>query len=111
TRWDFVADKTLLRMWLDSSEPEELFGVIGIGYNVDQKVPCLVRRRQARQTRFVAAYDLSGSGTEIRRLRSELLVDREPKTEVETREGLLVVRFTSNEPLVERQAVSNTNAN
>jgi len=41
---------------------EELFAATGIGYTLNQVVPCLVRRRQAAATRFVTAYDWSGSG-------------------------------------------------
>jgi hypothetical protein len=102
SRWDFVADKMRLRVWLDSSQPEEIFGAIGIGYTIDQKIPCLVRRRQARQTRFVAAYDLSGAGDQIRRLQTTRGLEPEPIVQIETRDGSLVVRFSSNGPQVER---------
>ena len=32
---------------------EEVFAATGIGYTLNQAVPCLVRRRQAPATRFV----------------------------------------------------------
>jgi hypothetical protein len=102
SRWEFVADKTRLCVWLDTSHPEEIFTTVGIGYTVDQKVPCLIRRRHARQARFVAVYDLRGSGDQIRAVRTERDPLREPKVEVETAAGSYAIRLSPKEPRVER---------
>ncbi len=75
TRWDFLADPAnpqapILRLRLAGAGPEQLIATTGIGYRVDQRVPCLIRRRTAANTRFTAVYDLSGSGDAVRGVRA-----------------------------------------
>jgi len=63
--WDFMGDKPespWLRVWLAAAAGEEIYTATGIGHNVDEKAPCLLRRRHGQQTRFVTVYDLSGKG-------------------------------------------------
>ena len=82
SRWDFLSDKTSkaglrLGLWLIEEKGEEFFTAEGIGYNIGQKVPILVRRRKAARTRFVTVYDLSGQGNAIQNVRvngKEILV-------------------------------------
>jgi len=68
-RWDFVTgkgDKTSrLRMWTPSDGRETVFTAVGIGYHLNHRVPCLVRRRQGRSAVFVAVYDLTGRGDAV----------------------------------------------
>ena len=71
TQWEFLADdkkpdSLRLRMWVLDGEPQELFSTHGIGYNVNQKTPALIRRRFAKSTRFVTLYDLSGQGSAVK---------------------------------------------
>jgi hypothetical protein len=61
SRWDFVANKDLrLGLWLGQMPKEKIITCMGIGYQVDQKVPCLIRRVEASQAKFVTVYDWSG---------------------------------------------------
>jgi hypothetical protein len=73
SRWDFMADEKdenalRLRLWLVESGAEHIFTATGIGYNIGQKAPTLIRRRVARSTRFVTIYDLSGHGDYVRQV-------------------------------------------
>jgi hypothetical protein len=73
SRWDFVADDKgknalRLRVWLADRSAEQIFTATGIGYNIGQKAPTLIRRRNARSTRFVTVYDLSGRGDYVRQV-------------------------------------------
>lgn len=70
SRWDFISDTKKrdaprLRLWLADEGAQQIFSTTGIGYTVDQKAPCLIRRRTAEITRFVTVYDLSGKGSYI----------------------------------------------
>ena len=69
--WDFVAGKGTnalrLRLWFADPQQEQVFVTQGIGYSLDQKVPCLIRRRTAARTRFVTVFDLSGTGGTVRK--------------------------------------------
>ena len=95
TRWSFVADKSSLGVWFSNSQPEQIFTTTGIGYYVEQKVPCLIRRRHVRETRFVTVYDLSGNGGGIKGVRSA-----KDTVEVETSQGKRSVRFVADGPEV-----------
>jgi hypothetical protein len=66
SRWDFVTADRRLRLWLADTGAEQVFAATGIGYWVNQKVPCLVRRHTGNDVRFVTVYDLSGSGQYVR---------------------------------------------
>jgi hypothetical protein len=69
--WDFMGDKpdsAWLRVWLAGVPGEEIYTATGIGHTVDEKAPCLVRRRHGRQTRFVTVYDLSGKGDYVTKI-------------------------------------------
>ncbi|MSR64742.1 MAG: hypothetical protein EXS18_03055 [Verrucomicrobiae bacterium] len=96
TRWSFIADKSSLGVWFSNSQPEQIFTVTGIGYYVEQKVPCLIRRRHARETRFVTVYDLSGNGGGIKGLHSS-----KDTAEVETPQGKWSVRFATDGVVVQ----------
>ena len=76
TQWDFVSDADnpaapRLRLWLAGKTPEEVFTAVGIGYNTGQKAPTLIRRRNAKTTRFVTVYDLSGDAKYVWGVRAE----------------------------------------
>lgn len=75
SRWDYLPDDKnantpFLRLWLHGNEQEDVITAMGIGYNINQKAPCLVRRRNAKSTQFVTTYDLSGRGDYIRNVQS-----------------------------------------
>ena len=63
--WEFVDGAQRLRMWTVPERNEEVFATTGLGYTLNQHVPCIVRRRQAARTRFVTVYDWSGNGQAI----------------------------------------------
>ena len=63
--WEFVDGSQRLKVWTLPAVGEEVFAATGIGYTLKQRVPCLVRRRQAARTRFVTVYDWSGSGRAV----------------------------------------------
>jgi hypothetical protein len=69
TTWSFKAGNARLTVHLHHDQPETLFTAKGIGYHTSQLVPTLIRRREAKQTRFVTVYDLSGKGDAVRRVR------------------------------------------
>lgn len=91
--WDFVDGPRRLRVWLPGvpGADERIFTCRGIGHDVSQATPTLVRRRLAKQTRFVAVYDLSGDGTGVTGAAS-LPGDR-PAVTVETRDGTFTIAF------------------
>ena len=65
--WDFVAGpESRLRVWLAGPEREQIAAAVGIGYTIEAKVPCLLRRVAGRNARFAAVYDLTGKGEYIR---------------------------------------------
>jgi hypothetical protein len=71
TQWDFLAGKQKLRLWMDGPPRESLIACTGIGYTIDAKVPCLIRRVQGNTARFVTVYDLSGDASFVTGLRCE----------------------------------------
>ena len=91
SRWDFVDNGgKRLRLWFPGPGPQTVFVASGIGYWTHQKVPCLVRRRQADRTRFVTVYDLSGDGSYVRRVSA---AEDALSVQVETVDGVWLARF------------------
>ena len=95
SRWDFLSDEKnpdtpKLRLWLINNEAEKVLVATGIGYNINQKAPCLIRRRNAASTRFVTAYDLSGRGNYLHRI----IVRVDNAWRVETADGVWNIAFT-----------------
>lgn len=89
SRWDFVAGKNLrLRSWLAGMTKESVLTCSGIGYQVQQKVPCLIRRVQGKEATFVTVYDLSETGDFVSGMRYE-----QERCTIETRPGRYGVRF------------------
>ena len=89
--WDYIAGKQRLRMFLAGSPAEQIFTCIGIGYNVNQKTPTLVRRRHAERTRFVAVYDLTGEASSVTKVTQG--AGDVPSVTVETKSGTFEVEF------------------
>ena len=100
--WDFASGPgRVLRVWFGGSSPEEVILANGIGYRVDQKVPCLVRRRYGRSTSFVTVVDLTGSGSCVRS------VDVDPSSRavrVRTPGAIWEVRFRPEDAAVRKIA-------
>lgn len=69
SQWDFHAGSKKLRLWCDGLANEEIITCTGIGYTIDARVPCLIRRVQGQQARFMTVYDLSGDGSYVTGLR------------------------------------------
>jgi hypothetical protein len=112
SRWDFLADSKVenglrLRVWLADNEPEEIFTATGIGYDVSQKAPTLIRRRQARSTRFVTLYDLSGQGSALQ----DVIVPKTAKDSllVTTQELQWKIRFDESGLSVRKSKVKGKN--
>jgi hypothetical protein len=101
TRWDFIAGKNVLRLWVTGPEAEEIFSANGIGYTVDQKVPCLIRRQVAARARFVTVFDLTNNGRVINRLQAESNAEREPVVKLETAQGNWRIQFDQKGAAVE----------
>lgn len=97
TQWDFIAGpKQRLRLWLDGADREKIFTCTGIGYSTDAQVPCLIRRREGKQARFIAVYDLSADAGFVKGVKP---VDgAQPHVSIETKTGRWLVEF-------DRQAV------
>jgi hypothetical protein len=55
-----TAEKRFRAYGLDNNETTIVTGE-GIGYNLNDRVPCLLRRRTAKSTIFVTVYDLTGT--------------------------------------------------
>ena len=69
SQWEFQAGPKKLRLWLDGTPNEEIIACTGIGYTIDARVPCLIRRVRGKEARFVTVYDLSGDGGFVTGLR------------------------------------------
>ena len=95
SRWDFVgAEKQgtpRLRMWLAAAPGEEIYTATGIGHHVEEKAPCLVRRRQSEQARFVTVYDLGGKGDRVTKV--EAIDAKLPVVKVECAGRLREIHF------------------
>src|SRR5207253_218938 len=64
--WDFVgAGNKHLRVWFAGPREEQVIACTGIGYWLEQKVPCLIRRVHDRKARFATVYDLTGTGKHV----------------------------------------------
>ncbi len=91
TQWDYLAGKQRLRIWLPAAD-QEVFTCLGVGSNVAQQTPTLVRRKNGtRSATFVTVYDLGGSGDFVQDVQSE----KNPKQawRIRTADGLWRVRF------------------
>ncbi len=58
-------DGRLIRIHLLNEKESQVFTGIGIGSQLTEKVPFILRRRQSQATVFVSCYDLSGDGNAI----------------------------------------------
>ncbi|MCE9589072.1 MAG: heparinase II/III family protein [Planctomycetes bacterium] len=90
--WEFVAGQRRLVTWLLYEPGEQLINCMGIGYNTSQKTPTLIRRRNAKETRFVCVYDLSGDGSVVRGVKARE-VNGNIRVEVAIPKGLRIVTF------------------
>ncbi len=61
--YSFDQGKGPVRMWITGDEDAELFRGIGIGYNLKDSVPFLMRRKRGTSTVFFTVYDLIGKGS------------------------------------------------
>jgi len=91
SQWDFIAGDLRLRVSLIGHPGEEIFTGESIGYKISQKIPTLIRRRQAEQTRFIAVYDLSGQGTEVKSILEK--AGEQPSVIIETPQGTYEATF------------------
>ncbi len=64
--WSFVDRNRVLRLLAVPDRGETVFGAQSIGYRLDTRLPTILRRRTARQTRFITLYDWTG-GVEVLR--------------------------------------------
>ena len=73
------------KIWCLGDENTTVVTGIGIGYNLTDKVPFLLRRRTATSTTFVTVYDLSGDGSAVTGIESVpvKLAKGNPATETE----------------------------
>lgn len=92
--WDFVAGEKHLRAWFADPAEETVFAASGIGYRIGQREPCLIRRRRAKQARFVTVYDLTGGGEYVQEV--EVEKKKTPAVRIQTARGRLHVEFTEN---------------
>ncbi len=70
--WRFEADKSqVLYVHFAGLANEEIIACEGIGYQVAQKIPCLIRRVQGKTAAFVTVYDLSASADAVQRVEVE----------------------------------------
>lgn len=102
SQWDFIAgmDATSprLRAWLPAVEGEKVLTAVGIGSYVTQAAPCLIRRREANQTRFVTVFDLTGTGTFITDVK--VPAGDQPHVQVQTTAGAWDVVFGEDGPQI-----------
>lgn len=94
SHWEFVAGTQRLVTWLVGDPGEQLINCVGIGYHTSQKTPTLIRRRNASETRFICVYDLSGDGSYIRGIKSQIN-DGNVTVTLDTTEGPRTVTFTA----------------
>lgn len=92
SQWDFIAGpKQRLRLWLAGEKQEQLFAATGIGYSIDSRVPCLIRRVHGNRARFITVYDLNMETEYV--LGVTATDDRTPHLAVKTQEGLWNIEF------------------
>jgi hypothetical protein len=90
SHWDFLAPGDLkLRAWLAGNPKEQAISAIGIGYTVEAKVPCLIRRVTGNRAQFATAYDLSGKGDAVTAFTAS-----EKGIEIQTPRGKQIITFT-----------------
>jgi oligo-alginate lyase len=93
--WDFAAGPgRTLRVWFAAPSAEDVILANGIGYRVDQKVPCIIRRRQGTSASFVTVIDLTGAGSGVRG------VDVDSSVRVRTSDALWELRFSPEDVTV-----------
>ncbi|MFA6292334.1 MAG: heparinase II/III family protein, partial [Victivallales bacterium] len=74
--FDFVQkDGRFIRIHLPNEKESHIFTGIGIGGQLNEKVPFILRRREIRDTFFVSCYDLSGTGRAISGIKLLPVVD------------------------------------
>jgi hypothetical protein len=102
TQWDFIAGpKQRLRLWLAGADREKIFNCTGIGYSTDAKVPCLIRRREGKMTRFISVYDLSADAGFVKRVKPADAA--KPHVSIETKAGRWLVEFDRQAVRVRRE--------
>ena len=98
SQWEFHAGPKKLRLWLDGLAKEEIITCTGIGYTINERVPCLIRRVHGKEARFVTVYDLSGDASFVTGLRRARQGEGEGEGEwiLSTRSGERRVAFSKD---------------
>jgi hypothetical protein len=97
SRWDFISDTANAAaprwpLWLAGYQAEKFFPATGMGYNLGKKAPALIRRRNAKSTRFITVYDLGGKAEYIQKV--DVLAGAAPRLKIATIDGTWQVGFT-----------------
>ncbi len=64
--WIFAAGDRRLAVWGVEAPGETVLAATGIGYRLEQRLPTLIRRRQAAKTTFATVYDWRGAVRAVR---------------------------------------------
>jgi hypothetical protein len=65
----FDKDKKYV-IWCDGDATSTIFTGKGIGYSLNERVPMLIRRRTTDASIFITVYDLSGTGTTVKEIKT-----------------------------------------
>ena len=101
TVWDFEAGEKRLRMFLAGPADEEIISSIGLGYNTSQAAPCLLRRVQTDQVRWLTVYDLTGTASHVRSV--QMSKEAPHSISIDTDEGKWRCRFSTTGVEFEKQ--------
>jgi len=99
--WAYVRGKEQLVVHFVPDAKESIITVNGIGYYVHQKTPTILRRRDAKATRFVAVYDLSGDGSVVKSVAAK--GQKKAEVDVKTADGVVEVEFAADGVKVKRK--------
>ena len=93
-------DGRFVRIHLLNEKESHVFTGIGIGAKLSEKVPFILRRREAPATVFVSCYDLSGDGSSIRGIEILPVMDGNGKVLTENEAVGLKLKLKDNTVII-----------
>ncbi|MGE0607953.1 MAG: heparinase II/III family protein [Pirellulales bacterium] len=91
-RCDITAGPHKLRVWLAASSPETIFSAQCPGYNLEPKIPCMIRRTKGGHVTFAAVYDWSAED----RRTFGVGISQDGELQIRRATGTTLVRFSED---------------
>lgn len=92
----FTAGPAELKVWLSANAPEEFFTAKSPGYNLEPRIPCLVRRAQGGQVTFATVYDWSAGERQTLGVR----IGDDNSVEIRRATGTKAIRFGEQDVVI-----------